>query len=81
MLERGVQPYGCLTDPLLDESRYVYIEASLPALLALARGRCAWSDAFEDGSVTAAGDPDLVCHVAGWFQPVAERVTSSHAGR
>ena len=81
VLERGVQPYGCLTDPLLDESRYVYIEASLPALLALARGRCAWSDAFEDGSVTAAGDPDLVCHVAGWFQPVAERVTSSHAGR
>ncbi len=80
VLERGIQPYGCLTDPLLDESRYVYIEASMPALLALARGRCAWSDAFEDGSVTAAGDPDLVNHVAGWFQPAAEHVPSSYAG-
>ena len=77
VLERGIQPYGCLTDPLLDESRYVYVEVSMPALLALARGRCAWSDAFADGSVTAAGDPDLVNHVAGWFRPAAEHVTSS----
>ena len=47
----------------LDESRYVYVEASMPVLLALARGRCDWSDAFADGSVTAYGDPDLVSHL------------------
>ena len=77
VLERGIQPYGCLTDPLLDESRYVYIGVSMPALLALARGRCAWSDAFADGSVTAAGDPELVNQVAGWFRPAAEHVPLS----
>jgi DNA-binding HxlR family transcriptional regulator len=80
VLQRGVEPYGCLTDPLLDESRYVYVEASMPALLALARGRCAWSDTFGDGSVTAAGDPDLVNQLAGWFQPTAEHGPLSHAG-
>lgn len=72
VLERGIEPYGCLTDPLLDESRYVYVEASMPALLALARGRCRWSDAFADGSVSAAGDPALINQLAGWFQPSAE---------
>jgi DNA-binding HxlR family transcriptional regulator len=35
VLERGIVPYGCLTDPLLDQSRYVYVEASMPVLLAL----------------------------------------------
>ncbi|MGV9743326.1 winged helix-turn-helix transcriptional regulator [Rhodococcus zopfii] len=25
VLQRGVEPYGCLTDPLLDASRYVYL--------------------------------------------------------
>lgn len=77
MLERGVEPYGCLPDPLLDESRYIYVEASMPALLAPARGRCDWSDAFGDGSVTAAGDPHLVHQVAGWFQPATKHVPSS----
>jgi DNA-binding HxlR family transcriptional regulator len=80
VLERGIDPYGCLTDPLLDESRYVYVEASMPALLALARGRREWSDAFRDGSVTAAGDPDLVYHLAGWFRPASDHVPSSSAG-
>jgi DNA-binding HxlR family transcriptional regulator len=79
VLERGIEPYGCLTDPLLDESRYLYIEVSLPALLALAQGRCDWSDAFGDGSVTAAGDPDLVTQVAGWFRPASANVPPSYA--
>ena len=35
VLQRGVEPYGCLTDPLLDSSRYVYLESSIPALLSL----------------------------------------------
>ena len=77
VLERGIEPYGCLTDPLLDENRYVYVEASMPALLALARGRCDWSDAFEDGSVATAGNPALVNQVPGWFQPAAEHAPSS----
>jgi DNA-binding HxlR family transcriptional regulator len=79
VLQRGVEPYGCLTDPLLDASRYVYLEASMPALLALARGRCDWSDTFEDGSVTAAGDPDLLSRVAEWFRPASDRLPTVHA--
>jgi len=80
VLERRIEPYGCLTDPLLDENRYVYVEASMPALLALARGRRDWPDAFGDGSVTAAGDPDLVNHLAGWFRRASDHVSSSTVG-
>jgi DNA-binding HxlR family transcriptional regulator len=79
VLQRGVEPYGCLTDPLLDTSRYVYLEASTPALLALAKGRCDWSDTFQDGSVTAAGDPDLLSRLAEWFRPASDRLPSVHA--
>jgi DNA-binding HxlR family transcriptional regulator len=79
VLQRGVEPYGCLTDPLLDTSRYVYLEASMPALLALAKGRCDWSDTFQDGSVTAAGDPDLLNRVADWFRPASDRLPSLNA--
>ena len=40
VLQRGVEPYGCLTDPLLDESRYVYLELRrCLALLAVAAGQ------------------------------------------
>jgi DNA-binding HxlR family transcriptional regulator len=78
VLQRGVEPYGCLTDPLLDASRYVYLESSLPALLALARGRCDWSDRFADGSVTAAGDPDLLSQVAEWFRPGSDQRPTSY---
>jgi DNA-binding HxlR family transcriptional regulator len=79
VIERGIEPYGCLTDPLLHESRYVYIEASLPALLALARGRCDWSDSSRDGSVKAAGDPELVNQLAVWFRPASEQVPWTYA--
>ena len=77
VLEHRVEAYGCLTDPLLDESRYVYIEVPLPTLLALARGRCDWSDALRDSTVTASGDPDLVRDVGQWFQPVTKHIRSS----
>lgn len=73
VLQNGVEPYGCLTDPRLDELRYVYLETSMPALLGLARGRCDWSDAFADGSVTAAGDPDLVGRVVEWFRHCSDQ--------
>ncbi len=79
VLERGIKAYGCLRDPLLDEGRYVYVEASMPALLALARCRCDWSDAFRDGSVTAAGDPDLVGQLAKWFRSTSMPGTPANA--
>jgi DNA-binding HxlR family transcriptional regulator len=72
VLQRGVEPYGCLADPLLDRDRYVYLESSMPALLALARGRSGWPDLLEDGSVTAAGDPELLSRVVEWFRPASE---------
>ena len=77
VLQRGVEPYGCLADPLLDASRYVYIESSMPSLLAIANGRGDWSDAFGDGSVTAAGDPDLLSRVTTWFRPTSHQLPSS----
>ena len=73
VLQSGVEPYGCLTDPLLDASRYVYLECSMPALLAVARGRCSWLDLLGDGSITAAGDPVLLSRVAEWFGPASAR--------
>ena len=39
VLQEGVAPYGCVTDPLLDAERYVYVQCALATLLALARGR------------------------------------------
>ena len=78
--QRGIEPYGCLTDPLLDASRYVYLESSMSALLALATGRCDWSDAFRDGSVRAAGDPDLLNQLAQWFRPASDPLSSSTVG-
>ena len=67
MLQAGAAAYGCLTDPLLDASRYVYLESSPSALLAIAKGRTNWSDAFKDGSVRGGGDPDLLHRVPTWF--------------
>jgi DNA-binding HxlR family transcriptional regulator len=69
VLERGVEPYGCFEDPLLDETRYVYVEAGIATMLALARGRQNWADAIADGSIAAFGNPDLTRRLASWFQP------------
>lgn len=68
VLQDGIAPFGCLEDPQLDESRYVYIEASVPVLFALARGHRSWASALEDGSVQAFGDPLLVEQLPGWFR-------------
>lgn len=73
VMQRGVEPYGCVTDPFLDARRYVYVQTSMSALLALARGRRSWADALRDGSLTAAGDPHLVSMLAEWFRPSPER--------
>jgi len=73
VVQRDVEPYGCLTDPMLDPARYVYIESSIPAFLSLAQGRFGWTDALADGSVRAAGgDPKLLGQISTWFRPVAQ---------
>lgn len=69
VIQRKNEPYGCLTDPCLDVNRYVYLETAMSTLLSLARGRRSWADAFQDGSLTAAGDPELVSRLPDWFRP------------
>ena len=44
----------------------------MSTLVGLARGRLDWADALQDGSLIAAGDPELVGRVASWFQRSAE---------
>ena len=77
VLQDGVAPYGCLTDPLLDTGRYVYVRCALAILLALARGRQGWRDVLTDGSLTATGDSDLCRQVPEWFAPLAAAITSA----
>lgn len=72
--DRG-EPYGCLTDPLLDTGRYVYVWCALPTLLALARGRRGWPDALADGSLTVTGETDLCHRVPEWFIPLTASTT------
>jgi DNA-binding HxlR family transcriptional regulator len=72
VLERGIEPYGCLEDPLLNESRYVFVEAGITVMLALARGRRSWADAIADGSVVAFGNPELASQLPGWFRAADE---------
>jgi hypothetical protein len=57
---------------MLDESRYVYVEAGTTVLLALSRGRRGWADALADGSVAVFGNPDLIRQVPTWFRSVDE---------
>jgi DNA-binding HxlR family transcriptional regulator len=80
VLEAGTEALGCLEDPLLDESRYVYVDAGLPVLMAVARGRRGWADALADGSLRAHGDPALVEQLPTWFAP-ADAVTASPPAR
>ena len=77
ILEAGSEPKGCLEDPLLDEARYVYIESTVPAILALARGRRDPLDAIADGSVEVFGDPALVEQLPTWFLPADATVDAA----
>ena len=77
VLQDGATPYGCLTDPLLDPGRYVYVRCALATLLALARGRQDWRGALADGSLITTGAPDLGRRTAEWFAPLDEPVTSA----
>jgi DNA-binding HxlR family transcriptional regulator len=67
VLQRDAQPYGCLRDPLLDDTRYVYVRAAITTLLALARGRREWVQALDDRTLTVAGPPDLASRLTDWF--------------
>lgn len=77
VLERGLEPYGCFEDPLLDESRYVYLSASRSVLFSIARGRRALADAIRDGSVVADGDPAFVRAAPEWFDASPMREAAS----
>ena len=59
VLQQGAEPYGCLHDPLLDQTRYVYVQAAITSLLALARGGRDWAEAISDGTAVISGDPEL----------------------
>lgn len=76
VLEDGVEPYGCLEDPLLEEDRYVHIEAAVPVMMALARGRISWEEARADDSIEVFGDPGLVAELPTWFKPVGRTPAS-----
>jgi DNA-binding HxlR family transcriptional regulator len=69
VLRSGVEPYGCLEDPMLDQTRYLYVDAGIPVLLALANGRRDWSQAINDGTVIVSGDPVLAGELPSWFRP------------
>jgi DNA-binding HxlR family transcriptional regulator len=67
VLQRDAQPYGCMRDPLLDETRYVYARAAITTLLALARGRRTWAEAIDDGTLVISGAPQLASQISRWF--------------
>lgn len=71
VLQRDAEPYGCLRDPLLDETRYVYVRAAITTLLALARGRRDWAEALNDGTLVMSGAPELASRFTEWFTPAA----------
>ena len=77
MVQHGVAAYGCLTDPLLDAGRYVYVQCALATLLALARGRLGWPDALADGSLTASGPAALCTLLPDWFVPLGVPTASA----
>lgn len=67
VIERDHEPYGCFQDPLLDQSRYIYITVAITVLMALAHGTRRWADALADGSIMTSGDPDLLRQLPDWF--------------
>lgn len=67
LVARDAEPNLCLEDPLLGAERYVYVEADPAALLPIARGLRAWSEAIADGSMSVFGPPALVGELSNWF--------------
>lgn len=69
VLAGGTEATLCLEDPLLDQDRYLYVEADAAALFPIARGLRSWTDAIADQSVTIYGDPELIAMLSEWFMP------------
>jgi DNA-binding HxlR family transcriptional regulator len=67
LIGRDIEPSLCLEDPMLDSSRYLYVEADPAGLYPIARGTRGWTDAVADRSVDVYGDPALVDALPGWF--------------
>jgi DNA-binding HxlR family transcriptional regulator len=67
LLARDTEPTLCAEDPLLDQARYVYVEADPAGLYPIARGLRAWTDAMNDGTVRVYGEPELVAAFPSWF--------------
>ncbi len=67
LMARDTEPTLCLEDPLLDQDRYVHVEADAAGLLPIARGTRDWSAAIADGSIQVYGDPELVHALPSWF--------------
>lgn len=67
VLRRGAEPSMCVEDPLLDASRYVYVQADATELLSVARGTRYWAEAIGDRSIEVYGEPELVGALPSWF--------------
>lgn len=67
VVQRDAAPYGCVEDPMLAESRYIFLECGAPVMIGLARGHRDWQKALVDGSLRADGDPELVERLPDWF--------------
>jgi DNA-binding HxlR family transcriptional regulator len=74
VLRFGAEPFACLDDPMLDTSRYLYLDAGLQVMLPLATGRRDWSDAIDDGTVIVSGDPALAKELPHWFRPANDGI-------
>jgi DNA-binding HxlR family transcriptional regulator len=68
VLQAGAEPSLCIEDPLLDQDRYLYVEADADALLPIARGLVSWQQAIGNQSVSVYGDPAIVRSFPAWFQ-------------
>lgn len=82
VVRRGAEPSMCFEDPLLDPSRYVYVQADAANLLPVARGMRSWGEAIADRSIHVYGEPEFVRALPGWFlaaDPTAERPISPRA--
>jgi DNA-binding HxlR family transcriptional regulator len=70
LVGRDIEPSLCLEDPMLDASRYVFVDADPAALFPIARGTRSWTDAIAERWIQVYGDPSLVTAMPGWFAEV-----------
>lgn len=71
LVARRQPPELCLSDPLLNDERYVYVNADAADIYPVAHGDRSWADAIADRSVRVDGEPSLVRALPAWFVPSA----------